>query len=232
MLERAKNKGVDIARLIYFPNWVEVSDFSNKFEFNYQKDFRNKLSIPDKALVALYAGSMGAKQGLEIIAQVAHKFIEPCGASSPIHFILCGDGPGRLQLINQCAELEYVHFLDFQPIEALPELLLTADIHLLPQKVDVGDLVMPSKLTGMLASGRPVVASAQPGTELSDVVSRCGIVVPPENPHLFFEALLLLANDRGLRERLGGQGRAYAKEFIDKNSVLTNYENKLRDLVG
>jgi colanic acid biosynthesis glycosyl transferase WcaI len=211
---------------------VEVSDFSRKSAFNFRNDFRRKLSIPDNALIALYAGSMGAKQGLEIVSQVAHMVKGSCEDLPPIHFILCGDGPGRLQLINQCAELEYVHFLDFQPIEALPGLLLTADIHLLPQKMDVADLVMPSKLTGMLASGRPVLASAQPHTELSDVVRRCGIVVPPENPDLFFEALLLLANNGELRERLGDAGRAYAKGFMDKDSVLSNYEKKLRGLVS
>lgn len=64
-----------------------------------------------------------------------------------------------------------------------------ADIHLLPQRADAADLVMSSKLTGMLASARPVVATAKPGTELANVVQACGrLVVSPDGPAAFADA--------------------------------------------
>ena len=55
-----------------------------------------------------------------------------------------------------------------------------ADIHLLPQRADAADLVMPSKLTGILASGRPVVATAAEGTEVWSVVAGRGVIPRPE----------------------------------------------------
>ena len=71
---------------------------------------------------------------------------------------------------------------------------LGPDIHLLPQRADAADLVMPSKLTGMLASGR-VVATAQAGTEVASVVSGCGAVLDRDDPSAFANAVLALADD-------------------------------------
>ncbi len=78
--------------------------------------------------------------------------------------VFCGNGATRDDLIRRSAGLRNVRFLDLQPQERLPELLSMADIHLLPQRTEVADLVLPSKLGAILASGRPVVAMAEPGT--------------------------------------------------------------------
>jgi colanic acid biosynthesis glycosyl transferase WcaI len=59
--------------------------------------------------------------------------------------------------------------------------MATAGIHLLLQRSDQADLVMPIKLAGMLASVRPVVSTAHPGIDLATVVQTCGSVVPLEN---------------------------------------------------
>ena len=66
-----------------------------------------------------------------------------------------------------------------QPEVKLNAFLNLADIHLLPQKEDAANLVMPSKLTGMLASGRPVIATARLGTQVARVVEQTGLVVEP-----------------------------------------------------
>jgi colanic acid biosynthesis glycosyl transferase WcaI len=114
----------------------------------------------------------------------------------------------------------------------LPNLLATADIHLLPQRADAADLVMPSKLTGMLASARPMVATAHPGTELADMVQCCGLVVPPEAPQAMAQAVSALALDPELRERLGAAGYLYAGANLDKNAVLAKFEAELLALVN
>ena len=69
-------------------------------------------------------------------------------------------------------------FLPLQPAERLNELLAMADLHLLPQHRGVADLVMPSKLGGMLASGRPLVVAADPGSELFDVLNDVALLTP------------------------------------------------------
>lgn len=79
-------------------------------------------------MVALYSGNMGAKQGLEILAEAA-RCLQDAGN---VRFVFCGNGVGRPTLEAACAGLPNVQFLDLQPLERLGELLTLADIHLLP----------------------------------------------------------------------------------------------------
>ena len=176
-------------------------------------------------ILALYSGNMGGKQGLEILAEVAKMCPE-------VVFVFCGNGAGRAELMALCESFVNVHFLDLQPLARLGELLAMADIHLLPQRADAADLVMPSKLTGILASGRPVIATAHLGTELADVVAGCGWVVEPENTSAFAEAIHHLAQDASLRTQLGKAGRAYAEAHLDKVAVLTKFEDALVNLIA
>jgi colanic acid biosynthesis glycosyl transferase WcaI len=93
--------------------------------------------------------------------------------------LLCGDGAARKRLQAEAENLDNVLWLPLQPAEKLNELLNMADIHLLPQRADVADLVMPSKLTEMLASGLPILATASRGTQVAQVLDNAGIVVSP-----------------------------------------------------
>ena len=118
------------------------------------------------------------------------------------------------------AELPNVRFLPLQPIARLGELLCLADIHLLPQNADATDLVLPSKLSGMLASGRPVITMSRPGTELHAVVSQCGLVVLPDDTSALAAAVVKLADDRAARRELGKRARAYAEHHFEIDLVL------------
>lgn len=229
MLLRALSKGVSTDRLVYFPNWVDLTGHGEMDQTVVAptnkgvSSFRSELGIAPDDIVALYSGNMGGKQGLEILAQAAAIL---SGASNLV-FVFCGDGSGRDDLIVQCADLTNVRFLEFQPLDRLGELLGMADIHLLPQRADAADLVMPSKLTGMLASGRPIVATAREGTELSNVVNGCGFVVEPGHTRAFADAILELANNPELRASCGATGRYYAEEHLDQVIVLGQFETQL-----
>ena len=122
--------------------------------------------------------------------------------------------------------LHNVRWLPLQPVKKLNELLNLADVHLLPQRADTADLVMPSKLLGMLASGRPVLATAHPGTQLAKMVSSCGKVVEPGNAQEVAQGLLELLHAPQERKRLGMEARKAAQAW-DKSSVLHGFENQL-----
>ena len=236
MVDRAVNKGVPAERVVMFRNWVEIRNGqriesgqgSSSKNQGATVGYREELGIANDAVVALYSGNMGGKQGLEILSQTAALL----KGESGVVFVFCGNGAGRDDLVAQCVGLSNVHFLDLQPAERLSELLAMADIHLLPQRADAADLVMPSKLTGMLASGRPVVATANPNTELASVVQECGLVVLPEQADAFAEAILKLARDSELRTRLGVAGRAYAVANLDRDAVLGQFEAELLAVTG
>nr|WP_231690224.1 glycosyltransferase [Achromobacter sp. 2789STDY5608615] len=177
--------------------------------------------------MALYSGNMGGKQGLQTLAQVARLLQhEP-----RLWFVFCGQGPERAPLQAQCEGLARVRFLDLQPCERLGALLNTADIHLLPQRAGAADLVMPSKLTGMLASGRPVVCGAARGTELAGVVAHCGLVTPPEDAAAMAEAVRKLANNAQIRETLGTAARRHALRYLHIDAVLAAAEREFAAVV-
>ncbi|AMM25516.1 glycosyltransferase WbuB [Variovorax sp. PAMC 28711] len=225
MLDRARSKGVDEANLFLLPNWVDLNGVRPLAQ---PSAYRQKLGIPLDATVALYSGNMGNKQGLEILSDVARRVHD----RPDIHFVFCGDGSGRAELVAQCAGLDRVHFLPLQPLENLSDLLGLADVHLLPQRADAADLVMPSKLTGMLSSGRPVIATAHPGTELASVVEQCGIVVAPADAAALTTALLTLAADAPLRSELGTKARHYAEQHLGQDAVLRRFELELEKRVA
>ena len=231
MLDLARAKGVSADRAVLFPNWVDLSAIApptNVAGVDGASGYRAEWGISTSQLIALYSGNMGGKQGLEVLAETARLLADDPG----VQFVFCGNGAGRADLESRCAGLPNVRFVDLQPLERLGELLGAADIHLLPQRADAADLVMPSKLTGMLASGRVVVATAHPGTELALVVGGCGLVVPPDDAMAFSQAILQLAGDAALRSSLGAAGRVYAERNLDRDGVLGGFEAQLQRLIG
>nr|WP_314438965.1 WcaI family glycosyltransferase [uncultured Brevundimonas sp.] len=226
MVQRLADKGVSADRVVQFRNWVDV-DAVQVFASSNTR-YRQELGIPEDRIVALYSGNMAGKQGLEALAQVAANLK---AAQAPVSLLLCGEGPARLALEASCNGMDTVHFLPLQPSERLPELLGTADIHLLPQRPEAADLVLPSKLTGMLASGRPVVAMAAQGTGLAHEVEGCGLAVTPD-AQAMSEAILRLAADPDLRRSLGAAGRLRAETRWRKSAIIGDFEGEASRLIG
>lgn len=232
MVERAAVKGIPQKRLLLFPNWVDI-DAIQPAPANAPNSFREELGLADKT-VLLYSGNMGNKQGLELLGPLA----TACEDDPSLHFIFCGDGAFRPQLERLVAGKRNVTLLPLQPLARLGALLSAADIHLLPQRGGAADLVMPSKLTGMLSSGRPVLATADRGTMLAEVIEQdgepasLGLVVPPEDAVALVAAVRRLAGSRDLRDRQGTNARRYAMERLGREEVLSTFERHLRALLG
>lgn len=224
MVQKLYEKGVPTSRAMEFRNWVDV-DAVQVFASSNTR-YRQELGINADRIVALYSGNMAAKQGIEALAEVARRLQD---AAAPVTLLLCGDGPAKAALQTACAGLINVRFLPLQPFERLPELLGTADIHLLPQKAEAADLVLPSKLTGMLASGRPVVAMAEPGTGLAVEVDGAGITTGSDAASMT-AGILSLISDPSRRLTLGVAARARAEERWRKDAIIGGFENAMFDL--
>lgn len=228
MIARLREKGVEEGRIYYFPNWVDT-DLIHPIRSGENKNpLREELSIPDEKFVALYSGNMGEKQGLEIVVEAARALID----HGDIEFIMSGDGVTRERLVELASGLSNMRFIPLQPFDRLNELLNIADIHLLPQRADAADLVMPSKLSGMLASGRPVLATAHANTQVARVLADCAVVVEPEDESAFIDAILRLRGDQEERRRLAEMGRAYALENLDNKKIFTRFEDALKKAVN
>lgn len=225
MMLRLTAKGVTPDKSYYFPNWIDTQQI---FPIPKQASrLIQSLNIPKTATIALYSGNMGDKQGLEIIIEAAQKI-----ADHNILFLLFGDGSSKDNLMHLSQGIKNVRFYPLQPTELLNDLLNLADIHLLPQRADAADLVMPSKLLGMLASGRPIVVTAAEETQLAITLIDCGIVVPPNDTDAFAQAILTLAQDENQRARLGQNARQLVIENWEQEVVLRNFEHKLNELIS
>ena len=230
MLKLARSKGIDEQNIISFPNWVDISAIQ---PLKGVSPYRKELQISEDKIVALYSGNMGGKQGLEILAEAAKIISDE--KNDNIQFVFCGNGAGRADLEQACTGLSNVIFIDLQPLERLGELLGLADIHLLPQRADAADLVMPSKLTGMLASGKSVIATATADTELGHVIThdaKCGLIVEPENGQSLAQAIIQLSKDAESRKIYGQNGRDYAEHNLSKNKILKDFEKELVKVIG
>ena len=223
MVRRLIQKNVAQDKTVFFSNWVDIDAI---FPLRAPSAMRQQLGIASARTVALYSGNMGEKQGLEIVLESAARLVR----EDNIQFILCGDGAVRQRLQQQYAGLPNVLWLPLQPLARLNDLLNMANIHLLPQRSGAEDLVMPSKLTGMLASGRPVVATANKGTQIADALLDCGVVVEPDNVSQFSEAILQLARDAGKCAVLGEKAREYAIRHWARESVLQELDRQFKGL--
>jgi colanic acid biosynthesis glycosyl transferase WcaI len=214
MLEGLVAKGVDREKIREVRNWTDTTQIAPG---DRHTRLRQELQLDDTHFVGLYSGTMSNKQGLELIIEAAKQLDQ---SDSNIRFVLCGDGPHRATLQNLATGLTNVQFLGLQADERFAELLKTADFHLIPQKAEAADLVLPSKLGGIFATGQPLVVMANPDTGLAAEVAGAGLVIPPGDVPALSAAIRTLAKNPELCRSLGVGARKIALLRWDKTAIL------------
>lgn len=221
MVQRALDKGVLPERVRFFPNWSEVARFEG---VSRSESLLTRLGISPLDQVLLYAGNMGEKQGLEFVLQAAALLQH----RPHVVFLLVGEGAGKARMVQMADDmgLSNVVFAPLQPYEDLPALLASADVHLVVQKRGVADAVLPSKLTNILAAGGNAVITADPGTTLARLCEDfpgLAALVAPESA----DALLQGINQALSMPRPNPVARNYAREFLDKDRILTRFVDEV-----
>ncbi|MBV9997018.1 MAG: WcaI family glycosyltransferase [Caulobacteraceae bacterium] len=188
MAERLADKGVRPERIEIVRNWVDVEAISPMASAGA---YRTELGLRNEDFVVLYAGTIGAKHGLGLLIEAARRL----AARPDIVFVIAGEGPMRSEIEQAAKILPNLRVMDFQPQERFGDFLALADVHVLPQERAAADLVLPSKLGGMLASGRPVIVTADPGTELAEFVGTSCVLTPPGDAAALAEAIVRLSSE-------------------------------------
>ena len=182
MKQKIVEKGLSSSSITVLRNWVDTSRIKHTEGPN---SFRQQLHLSPRDFVVLYSGQMGPKQALHLLLDAALM----CSDEVGIQFVVAGDGPTKKSLVDTYGRAPNIHFLPVQPEEKLCELLNLADLHVLTQDRSAADLVLPSKLGGMLASGRLVLVTADPGTELYELLNGAAIVVPAGDVRALADAI-------------------------------------------
>ena len=219
MCARLVGKGIAPARVVQIRNWADAL-ISEPAAIG--ANLRDGWGLANRH-VALYSGSIANKQGIDILIEAARLSAH----RGDISWVICGQGPQRARLEALAAGLDNVQFHDLQPSGHMRELLTMATVHLLPQIPGAADLVLPSKLTNMLASGRPVVATANSGTGLADEVEGCGVVTPPGDAASLARAVCELVDDPERRQVLGRAARRNARERWARTRIIDRLESEL-----
>jgi len=229
MVQRLELKGVASSQCVLLPNWVDLESIRPQHDSShFQNPYRQELGIGPDQVVLMYSGSMNKKQGLDLLVEVIHQLAD----LPQLVWLLAGEGPTKADLVRATEGLPQVIHLPLQPSERMNDWLNAADIHLLPQKAGAADLVLPSKLLGMLASGSPVVATSTPGSELAELATEAGACTAPGDAHAFVDALRQLIVDPQRRLMAGKRARKLAQERFGKEAVLRRFEQQLLDLVA
>lgn len=216
MLKKVQKKSKRPVSL--FPNWVDTALF---FPLADKDGLKAEFGFLPQDKIVLYSGAIGEKQGLENILYVAKGLAQ----EPDLKFVICGSGPYKEKLEKLAGDLSLsnIAFLPLQPFEKLNRFLNMADIHLVLQKADAADLVMPSKLTTILAIGGLAIVTAKEDTSLFDVISShdMGLVIAPEDQAELRRAILhaLYANNEN--KKLAA--RAYAQKFIAIDGIFSHF---------
>ena len=220
----AKMSPAKRSRVHVIPNFVDVDAIRPG---ERDAPLRRELGLGDGPLV-VYSGNVGFSQSLDLLLAAARELPE-------VSFLISGDGSAKASLVAQ-AEAEggipNLRFSGYQPKERLGELLGIADLHVVPLRAGLGNVSVPSKTYSILAAGRPILASVDPGTEVPRILaaSGAGTAVEPDRPDLFVAALReLLADPEGLRRR-GRAGRAWVEHAASPAAVARRYEELLSGL--
>lgn len=229
MRRRILSKGVPPEKVALFPDWADRRLFSDRPP-ERAIAFRKALGLQDRLLV-VHAGNMGIKQGLEVVLDAAAR-----SGNWQVTYLLVGEGAARAGLEKRTTAMGLlnVRFLRLLPRESFQDLMAAADICLVTQRRSVADIVFPSKLMTLLASGKPVIASANAESEVARALAEAGagLVVEPENPCALLDGIIKLERDPELRREMGKLGRAYALGHWNHERLLPSMEAQLSQLVA
>jgi colanic acid biosynthesis glycosyl transferase WcaI len=222
MVAKVKEK-VQMKDVVLFPNWTDVKSF---FPILDKGTIKTKYGYKETDKVILYSGAIGEKQGLDSIIKIADELRDV----KDLKFVICGSGPYKkdLQELAFNLNLENLAFMPLQSFSEFNSFLNLADVHLVIQKAGAIDLVMPSKLTTILAVGGLAVITANEGTGLYSLVKKhnIGVLADTENSADLKECIVrVTSNDF---KHISVNARRYAVEFLSTDKILGSYEEAIQ----
>lgn len=218
----------DPAKVRVIPNFVDTGRITPAHRMT---SYRAEIEAGDRPLV-MYAGNLGFSQPLDLMIETARRWAPRGDDLSDVRFVINGAGSERNRLEALAADVESVSFVDLQPPERLPEVLASADVHLILLREGLARSSVPSKLYSILAAGRPVFASIDPGTEVTRVLADndCGRAVPPGDLDAFDTGLAELVRDQAGRAAMGERGRTFVETWVSPAGVASAYEALFAEL--
>lgn len=228
MAERLTSLGVPSSRVTIIQNWADqavVQPLDTK-----ESSARREWGLAESDIVVGYSGNLGQAHEVETLVGAAKILRE----RRDVKFLFVGGGHQHPKLNRLIEEegLKSFLFKPHQPREQLGDALAAADVHWVSLRPQLEGLVVPSKLFGILAAGRPVLSVCDEEGEVSRIVRhhKCGFIVEPGDSLGLAVAISSLADDAGLRAEMGRRARVASEETFSKSSALHSWSKLLAAL--
>lgn len=221
-----EEKGADAARVHVIHNWADCEAIAPAPKNN---PFARAHGLVDR-FVVMHSGNVGLSQNLDVIVDAADRL----RGHERILFLVVGNGTRRDALERAVAarNLSNVRFLPYQPKESLTDSFGAADVFLVSLKPGIEGYIVPSKLYGILAAGRPYVAAIDPSAEPATIAARygCGVTAAPGDADDLARKILMLHDDPAATSAMGSRARQAALVF-DRRVAVRTYYDLLRGVV-
>jgi colanic acid biosynthesis glycosyl transferase WcaI len=224
MRRRVLARGITAEKVSIVPNWADTRALYPRTE---SRPLRQEWGVDDR-FVVMYSGNLGLSQNLDQVLTAARELRQ-----EPVAFVLVGDGAAKRSLQEQATawSLDNVKFLPYQPKQQLCESLNAADLHLIPQARGMAGCFVPSKLYGILATGRPYLAAIDADSEVAAVTrdQQTGLLIEPDAVDRLVEALRWCLGHREELRAMGQRGRLVAQQLYDRKLAVARFERALEE---
>jgi glycosyltransferase involved in cell wall biosynthesis len=215
-----EEKGADPNRVHVIHNWADCEAITPKSKDNA---FARAHGLGDR-FVLMHSGNVGLSQNLDLLVEAAARLT----SRERLVVAIVGDGTRRQPLQEMAARrgLTNIRFFPYQPKEQLDDSFATADAFLVSLKQGLEGYIVPSKVYGILASGRPFVAAVDPSCEAA-VIARehhCGTIAPPGEPDALASSIAALCDDPAGALAMGENARRAAWQFDRRVAVQAYYD--------
>jgi len=227
-------QGTDSEHIITIHNWAdgekikvlrgeEEGNLVNKAEWGLEGKF-----------IVLYSGNIGDLHEFDTIISAAEEL--EMQRWKNICFVFVGEGIKKKYIERKVKEkgLNNILFFPFQPREVLKYSLGVADVSLVTLDEGFEGMVVPSKIYGILASGKPAIAVVGGESEVTEIISkgRCGEVVKIGDYKVLSDAVIEYYNNSEKCYQEGMSGRKYFEENFDRKIATKHYIKVIEEILG
>jgi len=214
------DKGAPPARTVVISNWADTTAIQPGPRDNAHARAHHLTG----KFVVMHSGNLGLAQNLDTLVEAAALLRDV----TDLHVVFQGDGVKRPVLQQRVKELSLtnVTFLPFAPKDALGDSFASADLFVVGLQRGLAGYIVPSKLYGILAAGRPFIAAVEPASEVASIATEhdCGVVVAPGDARALADGILACYRDRKRTARLGTNARAVGVQFDRARQVARYFE--------
>lgn len=228
MRARLMAKGASPGRITVIPNWVDTSAIvpgSRDTEWSREQELVDKFTV-------MHSGNVGHAQNLDNLVRATTLLRDLGDLAVPI--VGFGARHAEIRELAERLEADKLMFLPYQPREVLPQSLGAAHLHYVGLAKGLSGFVVPSRVYGILAAGRPVIVAADPDSETACLVEEaaCGLTLPPDRPDLLAGAIRDAHDGRFDLEQMGARAREYVVREADRSIALARYRALIDRLVA